>query len=199
MIYVINEDICKEKGMDLPSLLAVLLVKTGVNITELFNNLVNKEILIKDMFSDGFLVTQRWDSICSDILLSADKSIPSDDHLLPLVDSLMSIFPSGKKEGTSLYWKGNRKDNKERLQKFFKLYGSKYSDEQILQAAKKYVESFNGQYTYMRALKYFIWKDEKKLDSNGKRYIEEVSDLASYIENAGQEENLRNDWTSELR
>lgn len=116
MNYVINEDICKKKGMDLPSLLAVLLVRTGVNITELFNDLVNKEVLVKDMFSEGFLVTQRWDSTCSDILLSADTSVPSDERLLPLVDTLMSIFPSGKKEGTSLYWKGNRKDNKERLQ-----------------------------------------------------------------------------------
>ena len=199
MNYIINEDICKEKGMDLPSLLAVLLVKTGVNITELFNNLINKGILVKDISSDGFLVTQNWDSICSDILLSADKTVPSEDQLLPLVNSLMEIFPSGKKEGTTIYWKGNKKDNRERLQKFFKLYGNKYSNEQILEAAKKYVESFNGQYTYMRALKYFIWKDEKKIGSDGKRYIEEVSDLASYIENAGQEESLNSDWTSTLK
>ena len=199
MNYIINEDICKEKGMDLPSLLAVLLVKTGVNITELFNNLINKGILVKDISSDGFLVTQNWDSICSDILLSADKTVPSEDQLLPLVNSLMEIFPPGKKEGTTIYWKGNKKDNRERLQKFFKLYGNKYSNEQILEAAKKYVESFNGQYTYMRALKYFIWKDEKKIGSDGKRYIEEVSDLASYIENASQEESLNNDWTSTLK
>ena len=199
MNYIINEDICKKKGMDLPSLLAVLLVKTGVNITELFNNLIKKEILVRDMFSEGLLVTQRWDSICSDILLSADKSIPSEERLLPLVDALMQIFPAGKKEGTTLYWKGNRKDNKERLQKFFKLYGNKYSDEQILQAAMKYVESFNGQYAYMRTLKYFIWKDERKINNEGKTYIEEVSDLASYIENAGQEENLKDDWVSTLK
>ena len=199
MNYIINEDICKEKGMDLPSLLAVLLVKTGVNITELFNNLINKGILVKDISSGEFLVTQNWDSICSDILLSADKTVPSEDQLLPLVNSLMEIFPPGKKEGTTIYWKGNKKDNRETLQKFFKLYGNKYSNEQIIEATKKYVESFNGQYTYMRALKYFIWKDEKKIGSDGKRYIEEVSDLASYIENAGQEENLNNDWTSTLK
>lgn len=198
MNYIINEDICKKKGMDLPSLLAVLLVKTGVNITELFNNLIKKEILVRDMFSEGLLVTQRWDSVCSDILLSADKSIPSEERLLPLVDALMQIFPAGKKEGTTLYWKGNRKDNKERLQKFFKLYGNKYSDEQILQAARKYVESFNGQYAYMRTLKYFIWKDERKINNEGKTYIEEVSDLASYIENADQTDDLKNDWTSSL-
>ncbi len=199
MNYIINEDICKKKGMDLPSLLAVLLVKTGVKIPELFNNLIEKQVLVKDMFSDGFLVTQRWDSVCSDILLSADKSVPSDERLLHLVDKLMEIFPKGKKEGTTVYWRGNKKDNKERLQKFFKLYGNKYSDEQILHAASEYVKSFNGQYNYMRALKYFIWKDVRKTSSDNEGYIEEVSDLASYIENEGQEEDLKNDWTSTLR
>lgn len=199
MNYIINEDICKKKGMDLPSLLAVLLVKTGVNISELFNGLVEKQVLVKDMFSGGFLVTQRWDSICSDILLSADNSVPSDTRLGSLSDKLMKIFPKGKKEGTTLYWRNNRKDNILRLKKFFKLYGNKYSDEQIIKAAESYVSSFNGQYAYMRTLKYFIWKDERKIDSNGIGYVEEVSDLASYIENAGQEETLRNDWTTTLR
>ena len=42
-------------------------------------------------------------------------------------------------------------------------------------------------------------KKEKKVINGGKAYIEEVADLASYIENAGQEENLRNDWISTLR
>lgn len=199
MNYIINEDICKKKGMDLPSLLAVLLVKTGVNISELFNDLVEKQVLVKDMFSEGFLVTQRWNSICSDILLSADNSVPSDTRLGSLSDKLMEIFPKGKKEGTPLYWRNNRKDNILRLKKFFKLYGNKYSDEQIIKAAESYVSSFNGQYAYMRTLKYFIWKDERKIDSNGIGYVEEVSDLASYIENAGQEETLRNDWATTLR
>lgn len=199
MNYIINEDICKKKGMDLPSLLAVLLVKTGINISELFNDLVERQVLVKDMFSGGFFVTQRWDSVCSDILLSADKSVPSDERLASLVDRLMEIFPKGKKEGTALYWRNNRKDNILRLKKFFKLYGNKYSDEQIVKAAESYVNSFNGQYAYMRTLKYFIWKDERKINSDGVGYIEEVSDLASYIENADQEETLRNDWTTTLR
>ena len=60
-------------------------------------------------------------------------------------------------------------------------------------------KKFNGDYTYMRILKYFIWKDEKKLNQNGELYIEETSDLASYIENEGQEDSIENDWTSTLR
>ena len=110
----------------------------------------------------------------------------------------MEIFPKGKKEGTCHYFKGNKKDNVLKLKKFFKLYG-KYTDQQILNAARNYVASFNGNYAYMRILKYFIWKDEIKVNSEGTRYVEEVSDLANLIENAGHEDTLRNDWTVELK
>ena len=50
----------------------------------------------------------------------------------------------------------------------------------------------------MRVLKYFIWKDERKVDSDGNGYVNEVSDLATFIENAGQEQNLKEDWMSTI-
>ena len=81
-----------------------------------------------------------------------------------------------------------------RLKLFFKKYGNKFTDEQIIQAAEKYVQGFNGNYQYMRLLKYFIFKE--KVGANGE--VEGDSELISYIENAGQEEDLRNDWTSSL-
>ena len=69
-----------------------------------------------------------------------------------------------------------------------------FTDEQIVQAAEKYVQGFNGNYQYMRLLKYFIFKE--KVGANGE--VEGDSELISYIENAGQEEDLKNDWTSSL-
>jgi hypothetical protein len=144
------------------------------------------------------MVTQRWDDTVSAILLDSDVKTPSPDRLENLTKRLMEAFPKQKKAGTCHYFRGNRKDIMLRLKKFFKLYG-KYTDEQIVTAAKKYVESFNGDYSYMRILKYFIWKDEVKINSEGDRYVDEVSDLANWIENAGQESNMNNDWISELR
>ena len=41
--------------------------------------------------------------------------------------------------------------------------------------------------------------DDVKPDADGNRYVDEVSDLANWIENAGQEECLSNDWTSILK
>ena len=198
MKYVIDTDICEQKGLKFPELLAVLLVKSVANIPELFNNLDERKVLVKDLFSNGYLVTQRWDDVCTDILCTSDKSLPKRDKLEDLALQLMELFPKGKKDGTSVYWRGNKKDILTKLQKFFKVYGDSYTEEQIIEATKKYVQSFNGNYEYMRALKYFIWKDVMKLDEEGNRYVEKVSDLATLIEN-GDDDSIKNDWTSTLK
>jgi hypothetical protein len=197
MKYVIDTDVCVTEGIDLPVVLAVMLVQTGVDLDELKAEVEEKEAIIN---RDGQIyVTEPWADRIARVLLLSDKTVPKEDRLDKLVKQLMDLFPKGKKEGTSVYWKGNLKDNKLKLQKFFKLYGNTYTDEQIITATKKYVESFNGNYAYMRALKYFIWKDEKKVGADGKAYIEEVSDLASYIENEDQVNTTNDGWTAEFR
>ena len=49
----------------------------------------------------------------------------------------------------------------------------------------------------MRLLKYFIWKNDKVKTDSGVS-IEQVSDLASYIENEGQEDERTFDIGVEL-
>lgn len=193
----INEEICKKYELDISEVLAVLLIKTCNDIPKLFSILEEKEIVVKDLLQ-GYMVTQRWDDAVSAVLLDSDVKAPSPDRLENLATQLMEAFPKQKKVGTCHYFRGNRKDIILRLKKFFKLYG-KYTDEQIVTAAKKYVESFSGDYSYMRILKYFIWKDEVKINSEGSRYVDEVSDLANWIENAGLEDELGEDWNTSLK
>lgn len=197
MTISINENICKENGLDISELLAILLIKSCNDLSALLKSLEDRKIIVKDMFR-GYMITQRWDDVASSILLDSDKDRQSPERIENLAAKLMEIFPKQKKLGTCHYFRGNKKDIVLKLKKFFKIYG-KFSDEQILSAARSYVQSFNGNYSYMRILKYFIWKDEVKVNSDGERYVDEVSDLASWIENEGQEENLTNDWTSTLR
>lgn len=203
MKYTIDENLCKECGLDLPSVLAILLVKSNTDIPKLLTELVDKQVLVKEegLFKDGYLVTQRWDDVLSNLLLDSEQQNPkkNEEHLEALAKSLMEAFPQGRKQNTNTYWRGNIKDTKLRLKKFFKLYGDKYTDEQIIQAAKRYVESFNGDYRFMRVLKYFIWKDDRKINSEGDGYIEEVSDLATLLENAGQEEINNGSWRDNVR
>ena len=200
MKITIDENACKKVKLSLPEVLMITLVKTGVNIETLLKQMKEKQILIEEhtILGTNLLVTQRWSDLSDRALLSADKSVPDNKRLENLAKSLMEVFPAGKKEGTSQYWKGNLRDNTLRLAKFFKLYGDKYTDEQMIEAAKNYVSSHNGKYQYMRVLKYFIWKDTRKVNSEGEGYIEEVSDLAAFIENAKDEKNLKDDWMSTM-
>lgn len=193
----ISEDICKKNSLELEEVLAILLIKTGTDIPKLFAKLEEEEKIVKDVFNN-YLITQRWDDVTSTILLDSDKEKQSPERLETLAIQLAEIFPREKKVGTCHYFRGNKKDTILRLKKFFKRYG-KYTDQQILDATRKYVASFNGNYTYMRVLKYFIWKDEKKLDAEGNEYVDEVSDLSNWIENEGSEDKLSNDWTSTLK
>lgn len=200
MKITIDEDSCKKVDLSIAETLMILLVKTGVDLHELLKSMKEKQILVEEnsLLGSSLLVTQRWNDLCEEAILSADDEVPKKDRLNKLAKSLMEVFPEGKKEGTSQYWRGNVRDITLKLQKFFKLYGSKYSDDQILSAAQRYVSAHNGKYQFMRVLKYFIMKNERKVDSEGIGYIEEVSDLAAYIENEGHENRVREDWEATL-
>ena len=94
--------------------------------------------------------------------------------------------------GTSYYYRCNRADIVRKLKSFFRRYGE-YTSEQIIEATQRYVASFNGNYTYLRLLKYFIWKDENK---DGETL--QVSQLADWIENKGSVNPSNSDWTTSL-
>lgn len=199
MKITIDEGVCEKNGIEVGELLMVLIIKLGDNVSELCTQMLNKEIIVIDNnISGNYLITQRWNDIAETVLLDSDKDRQSIDRLENLVIQLQAIFPEGKKEGTSQYWRGNKREILLRLKKFFKLYDNTYTDEQILNATKNYVTNFNGNYNYMRVLKYFIWKDEKKLHEDGKIGVVEVSDLANYIENADSTNDLKDEWTSTL-
>lgn len=197
MTISINDKVCKENGITVAQLLALLLVKTGENIPKLLEELKSKEMIVEEqsLLEKTYTITQRWDNVCCNVILSSDKDVPIDTHIEELAKALMELYPKGKKPGTNTYWRGNLKDTKLRLKKFYKLYGNKYTDTQILEATKKYIED-HIDLSYMRVLKYFIWKDVHKVDSEGVGYIEEISDLASYIENEGQTED---NWLNEVK
>lgn len=198
MKYVIDEEACKNNKIDISELLFALLLNSGVNINVLIKELKEKQWIYDTEIHGRYSMDMWYVDKVNSTLLDSDNSLPKNEEIKDLVTSLREIFPQGKKEGTNKYWRGNSKEISERLRKFYKLYGTKYDDNTIINATKKYVESFNGNYSYMRTLKYFIWKADKKIDSEGKGYIEEVSDLADYIENQGQD-NINNDWTITLK
>jgi len=106
--------------------------------------------------------------------------IIAEDRCTLLADKLRELFPTGNKPGTKVMWRGNRKVVADRLRKFFVKYGDEWTDEEIIDATKRYVATCRAQDNgrYMRSLPYYIWKNDIRTGE-----LEKTSDLLDYLEN----------------
>ena len=196
MKITISEDVCSRHKVSLEKILLILLARVSRNIPSALDALLKEDVIRKD--EDGYSVSEGWSDSIDNILVESETNKETDDRILELADKMMEEFPKGRKEGSNQYWRGNKKEIAVRLRKFAKMYGGKWTDIELLKATRRYVESFNGSYKYMRVLKYFIWKVERKQDEEGNQISCETSDLATLLEN--KEDTVdNNDWTNELR
>ena len=194
----LNKKAAQQNGITIDEALLMLVIHNKADLERAEKALIQKGLITaerNDLFQQvGWRLTNKGTEVLDSVIMDSDKEQEPQDRLIQLATRLKEIFPKGKKDGTNYYWADGAALIVRRLKLFFKKYGNKFTDEQIIQAAEKYVQGFNGNYQYMRLLKYFIFKE--KVGANGE--VEGDSELISYIENAGQEENLRNDWTSSL-
>lgn len=160
-------------------------------------NKYEQDLLLKKGFiaiqDNKFVVTTAGKEAFRKIVfyneMNADEFV-SDDTF---IDNLRKIFPEGKK-GTSGHWSGTKNEIRSRLREFVKTNPG-YTKDQILQAAKNYVDSFNCDYTYMQLLKYFIWKVKR---DEGGTYVD--SQLLSHLEHLESDNVLGNgDYMHKVR
>jgi hypothetical protein len=185
--YIIDEEVCKKYHLEIPEVLTILLLSYGKTYEDIVNSLEKRGILTeeKSLLGKEYFISPKWKhrvlNIVADGTLDNTNSI--EERLETLAPALIEIFPTGRKLNTNKYWRGNVRDIKLKLKAFFMKYGSHYTNEEIINATKTYVESFGNDLTFMRTLPYFIYKDERR--SGG----EEGSDLANVLDNTGQEDN----------
>lgn len=187
----INEAILEKYNLSVAE--ALILITAGLAEK---NNLTLDYVLKVMKMKDYILQDGSLNPICTKVVKEISKNnIPQNKKTINMefIKVLQNIFPSGKKEGTNIYWRGNSSEVRKKLEVFI-AKNPHVTKQDILDAAKKYVQSFNGNYNYMRTLKYFILKNENK---NGE--INYTSDLLTFIENKNNEEQSFNFSNSELR
>lgn len=141
------------------------------------STLFEKGLLTKDV--DSYLLSYMGADTAKILLTISEKDNLKRSYV-GLASTLMSIVPQGRMEGTCYWYKCNTQEIIRALTAFRLTYGV-YSDRLIIQATREYVEAFNGDYTYMKLLRKFIYN----IGHNG----EVSSELASYIENILDREN----------
>lgn len=198
----------------------LLLIYREADLEKIEESLIKKGYItanLKHQFSKAWIVTRMGAEALDAAIIDSDKSQESKEvsvRLETLASKLKELFPSGKKDGTSYYWAEGSALIVRRLKLFFKKYKSalndifkeeyetlseeefnNFIDDKIVKATQQYIRSFNGNYTYMRLLKYFILKE--KIGASNE--VEGDSQLLSHIENLDQEDTLKNDWDITLR
>ena len=161
----------------------------GILNEELCNALWNKGFLVKDV--EGYLLDNNKLGKIQQWMADSNLDTSKKSRLEVLAEKMMEVYPSGKKNSTQ-YWRDSVKIISQRLAVFLKKFEvdpNAYSDEDFVKATEEYVRTFNGEYTYMQLLKYFIFK------KNDDGIYE--SQLINYLSNKGQENT--NSWRDNVR
>ena len=203
MKITIDDKICLKHKMTFEEFLMALMFRQVKDPREITNNLLNREIIVTQ--GGKHLVTQHWSEVIDEILADSQGGERTDEELLELAKKMREAYPQGRmidrKTGqpTSYYFRCNTGEVAKKLKTFFARYGN-YSDEDILDAEKRYVASYRGNYQQkgFRILKYFVFKDDVKQGPDG-NYVEPLSPLLDFLENKEEEEVINGeDWTTKL-
>ena len=165
MKLTIDEKICHKHKMTLNEVLVALAIRNGLDGNDILN-MLKREILVEGKNDSWYLITQHWSDVVDEIICdSSNTDNITDERLMNLAVKIQNCFPATRMldrfgKPTPYYYRCNKGEIIGKLKKFFLRFGN-YSDEEIVDATKRYVASFNGNYSGMRIAKYFIWKDDK--------------------------------------
>lgn len=197
MKFTIDQQVLDQYGLTIGEFILLYLKTTSEDIKTCKENLIAKGFASKNLFSDDIdiVLSDNIKNLVSTIIIDSDKNvIDKDDEFIDLANEMRSLYPSGKKEGTTYMWRGTTAEVAKKLKTLVVKYKYSFTKEQVLKATKDYISSFNGNYSRMRLLKYFILKSEKDADNN----VNVISELMSLIENEGQTSEYKEDWTSTM-
>lgn len=196
MRITIDQDVLNKHNLTIPEFMILYINANSIDIKSCIDSIKAKNLANENLFSKGNLVlSNEVKELVSNIIIDSDKSIINkEDKYTELAKELRELYPTGKKEGTPYMWRGTTAEIARKLKTLTVKYNYSFTKEQVINATKEYISSFNGNYTKMRLLKYFILKSERDADDN----INIISELMTIIENEGQTETHKEDWMSTM-
>lgn len=199
MKITIDEKVCLKHKLTPEEVLLTLAIRSSKDLQKVFDNLVNREVFVDR--EGKYYVTQHWSDEIDEILVDSSSAIDNEERLKNLANRMKEVYPKGKMPGTPYYYQCNTREIMLKLKKFFKIYGN-YADDDIVDATKRFVASFNGNYKFLPLIKYFIFKDKLVMDEDGMQHVSPESPLATFLENKDNNENLASasdDWLATVR
>lgn len=193
----LTDKACEKHGLTFTEGVALLAISSNEEST--YQSLVAKGLISKvngslQSLNKKYHASESGVGLANELLADSEVEVVAlSTQIEDLADKLREIYPGGRIPGTSFYYRGNKTDIVRKLKSFIARYGTKVTFDQIIDATKRYVDSFNGNYRYLKLLKYFIWQDERR-DGETLRN----SYLMDFIENDEQINHTNSDWTTNI-
>ena len=187
MKYTIDKKILEKYNLSIEEFLVLLINHIDGDYTQAKESLIARGIVHQHiLMSDKVVLSDNSKDLVTAILVESDsKVVDKDEEYTALAEKLKEIYPKGRKPGTSYMWRDATGVIARKLKTVCVQFDVQLSESKAVEATKAYVNSFNGDYTYMQLLKYFILKKDPKTG-------ELRSDFLSYLENEDTTENR--DW-----
>lgn len=178
--FCMTSETLKRNNISPAEIITLLMLANDVDYLATLDVLHKKSYV--NYHNGKYSLMEKGQQIIDTINFESGVPIKERCNQVSLAKRLKELFPKGKKEGTAQYWAEGEALIAKRLHKFYDKYG-KFEDDVVINATKKYIEAFNGNYRFMRTLKYFIYAE--KINAAGEQ--ESTSDLLTYIENLNEE------------
>lgn len=200
MKFVIDKEQCTNINIKISTALYLAALYFGQKIDkDTLSEVRSKSYIYSNgIDANGFPIqpslTQEGVDLLETIFVNSEFREPNkkEDRFDLLAEKLRELYPQGKKGNTPYTWRDSKTAIARKLKTLVKRTGISFTDEQAIDATKRYVESFNGNYQYMKLLKYFIFKLESKVGEDGNVFQEETSELLNYIDNTEESINTDN-------
>lgn len=196
MEYIINKDICEKYNLTPDECLVLITLIKEENPSKIIESLIQKGFVSRSVLDENIYITSDSvkDLVTAVLIESKPKALMQEQEITELAKEMQEIFPKGRKAGTTYYWRCSLLEVTRKLKTLIGKYHATLERDKVIAATRDYVQSFNGDYTKMRLLKYFILKAGKDSDGNTVIY----SDLMSRLENESQENLTSSDWTDRV-
>lgn len=192
MNITINEKILDKYNLTIPEFLILYLCAKEVDIEQIIQNLINSGIVDRDLNNKiSAVVSNNTKELITSVIVESDKAVINKrEEFAALAAKLRELYPKGLKPGTTYQWRDSVPIIAKKLETVVAKFGIQFTEEEAINATQRYIDSFNGNYTFMHLLKYFILKRNKDTGD-----VE--SEFLSYLENP-EETDSKVDWTSSL-
>lgn len=189
MLLTVSKRALEEKDISLEEFLILYLCFKECDIQKTIKSIIDKGLAYKDLSNPLSLVlSDNNKELITDIIINSDRKIVNtEDSFNSLARKLREIYPEGKKPGTTYYWRDSSSVIAKKLKTLVVKFDFHFTEEEAIEATKKYVEDHRNDDKYMHLLKYFILKTDTVTG-------ECKSEFMSIIENKDQHTVSENDW-----